>query len=743
MQLKKREILAQDYANVCTMGNFQKVQCSENSAVFQFEKGKIEISYFDCDIIKVFIGEKDEESQETGAVVNNLGTGSFTLEERDIEFVLKGKRVITTLNKLDGKVNFYNNDWTIICEDFNCSGKDENGNIIISKINDALGYYGFGEKGDTLNKKGKYIENYNTDDPETDDKSFLFYKTIPFFTALKENSAYGIYFDNSFRSYFDMGNSYEDRIFFGADGGQIQYYFLAGDDIKDIEGLYARITGTMDMPALWTLGYQQCRYSYYSRKEVEELVDTFTEKGIPLDTVYLDIDYMNGYRVFTFNEDKFPKPKEMIENLRKKGIKIVTIVDPGVKIDEEYEVYNRGIKGDCFVRKHDGELYTGDVWAGESAFPDFANKNAREWWKKEIKEFLKLGIAGIWNDMNEPAVFNPEYATMPESCLHFGDNGVMEHKEFHNKYGFEMTRCSKEAQEESGENLRSFSMTRATFAGGQRFSSIWTGDNRSRWDQMRMSLPMNSNLGISGFAYVGNDIGGFGEDTNEELFIRWMELGTFLPIMRNHSAVFTRRQEPWSFGKRAENISKKAIMLRYKLIPYLYNMFYKAHLDGIPVFRPMISEYCKDMKLLNMKEQFMFGDSMLIAPVLHEGERSKVVYLPKGRWYNFFTNECFEGEKYYTIDVPLDEIPVFVQEGSIIPVYEEEYMNLENTPLKTTFYCYGKECDCIYYEDDGSTMDYKKGKYNLLEIKVKAGEAVIDYKHRGFEKEVIFDFKYI
>ena len=652
--------------------------------------------------------------------------------------IVKGTKVLTFVDKNTTEISFKDLDGNIINEDFQPSFKDEKGNVYISKVNDCLAYYGLGEKGGDLNKKGCYTENFNTDDPETDDDSVTYYKTIPFYVALKEEATYGIFFDNSFRSYFDMGKEMGDRIFFGAIGGQIQYYFIPGENIKEVVKNYTALTGRMEMPPLWSLGYQQCRFSYFSQEEVRELVKTFEEKDIPLDVVYLDIDYMDGFRVMTFKTPNFDDAAGLIGDLKEKGIRTITIIDPGVKVDEEYDVFKRGKEGNHFTKKLDGEMFIGAVWPGDSAFPDFSNKDCREWWKSELKKFIsEHGMDGIWNDMNEPCVFNNDHKTMLETCLHNSDNGVIEHKEFHNRYGFEMSRCSKEAQEELHPNERGFSMTRATYAGGQRYSSVWTGDNMSLWSQMRMSISMNANLGISGFSFVGNDVSGFGLDSSEELFIRWMEMGPFIPIFRNHSNMYTRRQEPWAFGPRAEKIAKKSIELRYELLPYIYDLYYISHKEGLPIFRPMIMEYEKDMNLLNMREQFMLGENMIVAPVLYEGERSKTVYLPKGSWFNYFTMEKLQGGKWYKLPCELDEILVFVKEGAIIPTYNKKFRNVKERPNNILLKVFGENAKGFHYNDDGHTMEYLEGKYTYMDIKVVDGKEELKLINNGYSIENI------
>ena len=717
---------------------FKNYEINHNNIDIYFSNMKITLTMFENDIVKVFIGDKYEESISTNGVVDDLGKGEFIVEEDSNFVIVKGTKVLTFVDKNTTEISFRDLEGNIINEDFQPSFKDEEGNVYISKVNDCLAYYGLGEKGGDLNKKGCYTENFNTDDPETDDDSITYYKTIPFYVALKEEATYGIFFDNSFRSYFDMGKEMGDRIFFGAIGGQIQYYFIPGENIKEVVKNYTALTGRMEMPPLWSLGYQQCRFSYFSQEEVRELVKTFEEKDIPLDVVYLDIDYMDGFRVMTFKTPNFDDAAGLIGDLKEKGIRTITIIDPGVKVDEEYPVFKRGKEGNHFTKKLDGEMFIGAVWPGDSAFPDFSNKDCREWWKSELKKFIsEHGMDGIWNDMNEPCVFNNDHKTMLETCLHNSDNGVIEHKEFHNRYGFEMSRCSKEAQEELHPNERGFSMTRATYAGGQRYSSVWTGDNMSLWSQMRMSISMNANLGISGFSFVGNDVSGFGLDSSEELFIRWMEMGPFIPIFRNHSNMYTRRQEPWAFGPRAEKIAKKSIELRYELLPYIYDLYYISHKEGLPIFRPMIMEYEKDMNLLNMREQFMLGENMIVAPVLYEGERSKTLYLPKGSWFNYFTMEKLQGGKWYKLPCELDEILVFVKEGAIIPTYNKKFRNVKERPNNILLKVFGENAKGFHYNDDGHTMEYLEGKYTYMDIKVVDGKEELKLINNGYSIEEI------
>ncbi|MGL4451255.1 MAG: TIM-barrel domain-containing protein [Sarcina sp.] len=743
--LKYREILNKKFEVYSGRQRVFKNYIVENSkVVLNFSPIKIKVSYFSDYIVKIFLGDEFEEERNTNAVCMDLEIDTkIQVDETDKEIIIIGEKIITVINKDTTEITFLDSKGNVVCQDFQPSFKQKDGTIYISKLNNCTAYYGLGEKGGNLNKKGCYTENFNTDDPETDDDSVMYYKTVPFYVGINEKTTHGLFFDNSYRSFFDMGKQCDDRIFFGAVDGQIQYYFILDENVKKVVKQYSNLTGKMELPPMWSLGYQQNRFSYMSCDEIREVVRNFEERNIPLDVIYFDIDYMDGFRVMTFKSPEFDEAQKLIAELKQKGIKTITILDPGVKVDEEYGVYQRGIKGNHFTKQSDGNLFVGAVWPNDSAFPDFANKDCREWWKEELKGFVdKYDIDGIWNDMNEPCVFNNDHKTMLETCLHNSDDGVLEHAEFHNRYGMEMSRCSMEAQDELHPEKRGFSMTRATYAGGQRYSSVWTGDNMSLWSQLRMSIPMNCNLGVSGFSFVGNDVGGFGLDTTEELFIRWMQVGTFLPIFRNHSNMYTRRQEPWAFGKNVEKIAKRAIELRYELLPYIYNEFYKSHKKGLPVFRPMVMEFQDDKNVHDLKEQFMFGSSILVAPVVHEGEREKVVYLPKGSWYRYETGEKFEGERRYKMPCGIDEILFFVKEHSIIPTYREKYMNVEEVPDTFTYRVYGSKAKLLHYYDDGNTNGYKNGEYNLVSVCFENEDETIKYLNKGV-KEKNIEFKII
>ncbi len=388
-QSKYREHLNQKFKSY--KGNsliYEKFISKGNVTTIIYNSRKVCVEYINQNIVSIFIAGICDEKSNTNSTVLKSEDITLTIHNIEDEIVISGDKIITCINKIDSRVTFKDISGKILCEDFEPSFKDEDGCVYISKIDDCYAYYGFGEKGGDLNKKGYYIENFNTDDPETDDESLVYYKTIPFYVALNDQKTYGIFFDNSFRSFFDMGKSYEDRIFFGAIGGHIQYNFILGKNIKEVICEYANLTGKMDMPPLWSLGYQQNRFSYMNSKEILNVVNTFKDKEIPIDVIYFDIDYMDGFRVMTFKVPEFEDAKPLIKTLKDKGIRTITILDPGVKVDENYNIYKNGIEGDHFVKNPDGTVYIGAVWPNDSSFPDFSNKQSREWWKSELKKFI-------------------------------------------------------------------------------------------------------------------------------------------------------------------------------------------------------------------------------------------------------------------------------------------------------------------------------------------------------------------
>lgn len=574
-------------------------------------------------------------------------------------------------------------------------------------------YLGFGEKAGRLQKKFTSMTMWNSDIPAYNADTDPLYQTIPFFYGINNGNAYGIFFDNSYWSSFDMGKESRDQYSFGAENGELNYYFFYGPSPKKVLSRYTELVGRMPLPPRWSLGYQQCRWSYPTEQRVKEIANGFRSRNIPCDVIYLDIDYMDGYRIFTWNKTNFPDPKRLTTDLAKDGFRVAVIVDPGIKHDTTYHAYQSGLKDDVFLKYPNGKQFIGKVWPGECAFPDFTYDRARTWWGNNFKMLIDDGIRGWWNDMNEPSVFDVPTKTVDLEVVH-DDNGLKTTQaKNHNVYGMQMTRATYEGVRQLLPNERPFVLTRASYAGGHRYSAAWTGDNVSSWEHLEMAVPMCLNLSVSGQPFVGSDIGGFIGYPSGELFARWLQLGVFNPLMRAHSVINEKNKEPWEFGDEFTAINRETINLRYQLLPYIYNVMYQASMTGIPAMRPMLFEYPDDPHFTWNDDLFMFGDDMLIAPVLHQGETRRSLRLPSGSWYDYWTGFRYQGGRDITVDAPLNQIPVFVKAGAIIPSQQVVQYTGQAPIDPITFTVYPTELQSTrtYYEDDGISFDYENGKY--------------------------------
>ncbi len=602
--------------------------------------------------------------------------------------------------------------------------------MIRRQIGELDPIYGLGEKTGSFNRRGRDFTLWNTDvlnptasgeftgqyektDPRADNTSTEFdpyYVSIPFYYHLnaKSSAASGSFIDNGYRAAYDFTAADEIKIHFN--GGQYTEYVFACPAMILILNHYTELTGHTPLPPLWALGFHQCRWYAYKQADVEALAAKHAELDIPLDSLWLDIDYMDGYRVFTWNKDLHPDAPEMLARLRELGVKVITIIDPGVKQDPGYEIYDDGLEKGVFALKENGEVYIGQVWPGDTAFPDFANDEARAWWGELNAEHVKSGLAGIWNDMNEPATGDKD--PMP---MRF-DRGRFEHERFHNQYALLMAMGTVEGLRKAMPNLRTFVLSRAGSAGIQRYAANWMGDNMSRWDHLWLSIPMGNGLSVSGQSFVGADIGGFAEDTNAELYTRWMQYGTLTPFARVHSVINTIDQYAWSFGEEVLDRVREAIKLRYRLLPYIYSSFAHSSWSGAPIQGPMQMLDQHDRNVRNIDDQYMFGPNMLVAPIYGPGETSRMVYLTEGEWFDFHTGEHHNSSgEWIKTDAPLDRIPVFVPGGSVIPMLEEAPQNTHNlAPKKLELHVYVPDGECellsMLQEDDGVTLDAERNK---------------------------------
>lgn len=595
--------------------------------------------------------------------------------------------------------------------------------VYFSMMKNAIApVYGLGENSGFINKNGSKISNWNTDVYAAHNKDTVeLYQSIPFAIVHSEEGTTGVFFDNSYRTEFDMLTN-PNQLEIMAEGGQVNVYLLLGDDLKEVVSSYTKLTGKTPLPPKWSLGYHQSRYSYASQDAVRQIKKQFQDNQIPLDCIYLDIHYMDEYRVFTFDEDNFSKHQELISELKQENIDIVPIVDPGVKKDVHYPVYREGIEKNYFCKYLEGQVYYGNVWPGVSAFPDFLNSEVQEWWGDLHRFYTNLGIRGIWNDMNEPAVFN-ESKTMDLDVIHNVDGKKITHKEGHNLYGLYMSKATFEGLQKQLGNGRPFSLTRAGYAGVQRYSAVWTGDNRSHWEHLEMSLPMIMNLGMSGIAFSGADVGGFSSDPTPELLIRWTQVGAFLPYFRNHSAQDFLCQEPWAFGEETLASVKKYIELRYRFMPYIYTLFHEAEQTGLPIVRPLVMEYPNDPATFECSDQFLLGSNVLVAPILRPGQNHRMVYLPEGTWFDFWTEKAYEGGQYHVVQANLDTMPIFVKGGTILPLGTPVQNTKEKQDIELYVYVSNEnQAKGTLYEDDGYSYDYQKGVYSYTNFTIEKVE---------------------
>ena len=589
--------------------------------------------------------------------------------------------------------------------------------VLAGPLKGGDAFYGLGEKPGYLDRRGRAYTMWTTDNTgphvETDDR---LYQAIPFLITMHQGRFCGLLFDDPGRTTFDLGAQHPDGWHFVADGASLRLWVLAGPTLGDVLRRYAALTGKMTLPPRWALGYHQSRWSYASAAEVEAIAAQLRGRRIPADVVHLDIDYMDAYRVFTWHPTRFPDPKGLHERLRARGFRTVAIVDPGVKVDPGYEVYDEVRGGRLDVRLADGRPFVGKVWPDDCVFPDFLRPEARALWARHHAPLLGAGVAGLWCDMNEPSVFRGPAVpraeqTMPDDASHGDPAAPVPHRRAHNLYGMHMAEAAATAFEQLAPDLRPFVITRAGFAGVQRHAMVWTGDNHSIWAHLEQGIAMSLGLGLSGVPFVGPDVGGFSGDCTAELLVRWTQAGALTPFFRNHSALGTRPQEPWAFGPQAEALVRAAIELRYRLLPYIYTCFRAASEDGLPIMRPMMLDHGDDPATHHLADQFMFGRDLLVAPVCRPGATHRMVWFPAGLWHDFHTGEPTTGPGFQVVPAPLDRLPLYVRGGALLPTGPVVQHSGEPLPELTLRVFPGADLEGAWFDDDGDTIGHVCGAY--------------------------------
>lgn len=593
-------------------------------------------------------------------------------------------------------------------------------------------YFGLGEQPTPLLRNGSVYPFWNTDRFNYLPAQTPIYSSMPFYIGVTNGVAHGVLYDDPFRGEMDLAGRIPGSISYaaegGPDGGELRYYVIAGPGLDSVMSRFSHLTGRMPLPPRWALGYQQSRYSYAPDTMVMSVAREMRRRDIPADVLYLDIDYMDGYRVFTWSPTAFPHPKATLDSLSSIGFKVVAIVDPGVKVDSAYRIYQEGLARNAFLKTPDGAPALGKVWPGTSAFPDFSRDSVRRWWGDEQASLVGPGVRGIWNDMNEPASFTG--GTLSDLVQFDGNGHPGTHLEYHNQYGTLMARASFDGLRRLQPQRRPFVITRAAYTGVQRYSSVWTGDNQSTWDHLRLSLPMVLSLGLTGEPFAGSDIGGFTGSPTAALYARWLQASALVPLFRTHSSIDVPRREPWSFGDEYTRANRATIRLRYRLLPVVYTAFRQHERNGSPVVRPIFWGALRDTLALRVSDEFLVGDHLLAAPVVDSSANSRSLYLPRGRWYRIGTDSAYAGGRSVVVSAPgalsdggdttgLRGLPLFARAGAVIPMQAVTSYDGERKLDTLELHVWPGDAGSVtstLYEDAGESYSYQSGEYRATTI---------------------------
>ncbi|MCI9663936.1 MAG: alpha-glucosidase [Lachnospiraceae bacterium] len=603
--------------------------------------------------------------------------------------------------------------------------------------------YGLGEANRGINKRGYCYISAAADDPDhTEDKRSLY--AAHNFIVISGSKNFGLFVDYPTRLTFDIGYTRSDLLEISCEAADLYLYVIEGESAYDIVRQFRKIIGRSYIPPKFAFGFGQSRWGYKTKEDFREVAAGYRSNRIPLDMIYMDIDYMEGYKDFTLNEENFQDFPEFVRELKDQNIRLVPIIDAGVKIEEGYSVCEEGEKGGYFCKREDGSDFVAAVWPGYTHFPDVLNPEARRWFGDQYRFLTDQGIEGFWNDMNEPSIFyTPEgienvtelirsymedkdggasvfeirEAMMRlansqkdyESFYHQVNGQKIRHDRVHNLFGYNMTRAAGEAFERIDPDRRFLMFSRSSYVGMHRYGGIWTGDNKSWWSHILLNLKMMPSLNMCGFLYTGADLGGFGADTTRDLLLRWLALGVFTPLMRNHTAIGTRQQECYQFEKTED--FRHVVGVRYRLIPYLYSEYMKAALSDDLYFKPLAFEYPQDAQASQVEDQLMLGNEIMIAPVYTQNAKGRYVYLPEEMLFvkfmpdgSVFQSELSAGHHY--VEIALNEVPLFIRKGKCIPIAKaaQSVAELDTENLELLGYAGAKY---ELYEDDGVCKDYE------------------------------------
>jgi alpha-glucosidase len=720
------------------LGDVIEVNPRENIFEFLCNNGKLKMRVLGPKIIRVQATRTiDYRMYDSFARIPYQDEAQSNLDESSDQWIITSESFKLEVMKKPISIRLFDRQGTPIFDLPAQVGIEWTGTSFVCRMRmfGESNFYGLGEKAHGLDKRGLRYEMWNTDNGDYDSTSDPLYQSIPFFIVLQEGIAHGIFLDNSYRTFFDFGHTNENFYEFGAPDGPLDFYVILGPKIADVIYGYMSLTGKPHFVPRWALGHQHSRWELYEHEDdILHIAKGLREHQIPCDTMVIDIAYMDEFRIFTWDNNIFPNPKSFTKKLGEMAFKVMAITDPGVKLDEDFSLYKEGLEKGYFIKKADGSPYVGLVWPGETVFPDFSRADVREWFGSQYAKLAEVGLSNSsWIDMNEPSncIYPGMSEEYPISEAVDSDGNPWEPR-LRNVYALGMAKAVFEGLRKAYPHQRPFILTRSGFSGYQRYAAMWTGDNHSYWEHLKLSISMLLGLGLSGIPICGADIGGFSDDVTAELLARWYQLGAFYPFSRNHSSLYTARQEPWLFGEEVQHIARKYLSLRYQLLRYLYSLAWESSKNGMPIMRPLVLEFQSESKTYKLDTQFMIGPFIMIAPILEEKAESREVFFPEGIWYDFWTGNLIKGGQKQGVSAPLDKMPIFIKGGSIIPAGQIiQYTDEEQGALFLWIYP-GANANFTLYEDDGISEDgpfalthFKldcNGKHITLNIEKRVGE---------------------
>lgn len=724
-------------------GRVMQVSPDKGTLRLKTQASEVQIQFYRHNIVRVLLHKPGQQRNPSYAVVASPETTETQYENLSDYIIMQSDSLRVKVEKDRFGISFQKLTGEIINQDDEAFGTGWIGEQVTTfkKLQEDEKFIGLGEKTGPLNRRGHGYQNWNTDAFAYHAGTDPLYCSIPFYIGIHHGLVYGFFFDNSHKTFFNFGASNNRFASFSADSGIMDYYFIYGHTVADILRGYTWLTGRMPLPPIWGLGYQQCRYSYYPEAEAMGVARTFRDKQIPCDAIVFDIHYMDEYKIFTWDRQRFPNPQQMIEQLKAMNFEVVLMCDPGIKAENGYEPYEDGKSKDVFLKYPDGTYYTGQVWPGWCHFPDFSKPDTRNWWKEKLRAYTDLGVEGFWNDMNEIATWGNMLPELIE-CDFDGNPTTM--REGRNVYGLLMARSTYEATCKLL-NKRPFNLTRSGFAGIQRYAAVWTGDNVAYDEHMLLGVRLVNSLGLSGVAFAGYDVGGFVGNADTKLFVRWFSIGSFSPFFRGHTMINTRDAEPWTFGEEAEQICRNYARFRYRLLPYLYSVFYEAAQTGLPVQRSLAIDYTHDEKIYELlyHNEYLFGPNLLVAPVESNRDIAKI-YLPAGKWYYLYNGTRYDGNTELLIESPLTRLPVFVKAGAIIPMIKPgQHTREKSTTMELHVYA-GAGSQFVLYQDDGETFNYRDNQfYKRLMVFSSEERKLLLHKPEGTFKPAFTTWKIV